>query len=179
MSGGSGGRCVAWRMQLERADLASEIIISEWNPPKDSPLLIETLDIPAGLRHVTVAGVITGAEHHRHFLGADEVGIHVTEAANVGLRRARGEFIVGKSSDTFYSPEVIEKIAARDLRKDTIYRVDRHDVFIDDPARVGPAGRGVCWRSSRRCRATSMAGSSKCPNGACASSTPMRAATSR
>lgn len=123
-------RCLA--RQLERAGLDSEIIISEWNPPKDSPLLIETLDIPPGLRHVTVAGVITGAEHHKHFLGADEVGIHVTEAANVGLRRARGEFIVGKSSDTFYSPEVIEKIAARNLRKDTIYRIDRHDVFVDD-----------------------------------------------
>jgi hypothetical protein len=125
-------RCLAH--QLERAELASEIIISEWNPPKDRPLLIEALDIPAGLRHVTIAGVITGAEHHKHFLGADEVGIHVTEAANVGLRRARGEFIVGKSSDTFYSPEVIETIAARNLRQDTIYRVDRHDVFIDDPA---------------------------------------------
>ena len=125
-------RCLAH--QLERAELASEIIISEWNPPKDRPLLIEALDIPAGLRHVTIAGVITGAEHHKHFIGADEVGIHVTEAANVGLRRARGEFIVGKSSDTFYSPEVIAKIAARNLRQDTIYRVDRHDVFIDDPA---------------------------------------------
>ena len=125
-------RCLAH--QLERAELASEIIISEWNPPKDRPLLIEALDIPTGLRHVTIAGVITGAEHHKHFLGADEVGIHVTEAANVGLRRARGEFIVGKSSDTFYSPEVIEKIAGRNLRKDTIYRVDRHDVFVDDPA---------------------------------------------
>jgi hypothetical protein len=124
-------RCLA--RQLERAALASEIIISEWNPPKDRPLLIETLDIPGDLQHVTIAGVITGVEHHRHFQGADEVGIHVTEAANVGLRRARGEFIVGKSSDTFYSPEVIGRIAGRDLRKDTIYRVDRHDVFIDDP----------------------------------------------
>lgn len=129
---GQAVRCLA--LQLERAGLASEIIISEWNPPKDTPLLIDTLNIPVGLQHVTIAGVITGPEHHKHFLGASEVGIHVTEAANVGLRRARGEFIVGKSSDTFYSPEVIEKIAARNLRKDTIYRVDRHDVFIDDPS---------------------------------------------
>jgi len=120
--------------QLERAGLASEIIISEWNPPKDRPLLIEQLDIPDMLRHVTIVGVITGVEHHKGFLGADEVGIHVTEAANVGLRRARGEFVVGKSSDTFYSPEVIERIGQRNLRHDTIYRIDRHDVFIDAPA---------------------------------------------
>jgi len=125
-------RCLAH--QLERAELPSEMIIAEWNPPKDSPLLIEALDVPSGLKYVTIVGVIIGAEHHKHFLGADEVGIHVTEAANVGLRRARGEFIVGKSSDTFYSPEIIEKIAGRNLHKDAIYRVDRHDVFIDDPA---------------------------------------------
>jgi hypothetical protein len=120
--------------QLERAELPSEIIISEWNPPQDRPLLVEELDVPKDLRHVTIVGVITGAEHHRGFLGADEVGIHVAEAANVGLRRARGEFIVGKSSDTFYSPEVIERIGRRNLRHDTIYRIDRHDVFMDDPA---------------------------------------------
>ncbi|MCW5734333.1 MAG: hypothetical protein KIS73_09410 [Enhydrobacter sp.] len=47
---------------------------------------------------------------------------------------ARGEFIVDKSSDTFYSQEVIEKNAVRDLRTDTIYRVDRHVAFIDDPS---------------------------------------------
>lgn len=120
--------------QLEHAGLPSEIIISEWNPPQDRPLLIEALDIPQGLRHVTIAGVIAGAEHHKGFLGADEVGIHVAEAANVGLRRARGRFIVGKSSDTFYSPQVIERIARQDLLENTVYRVDRRDVFVDDPA---------------------------------------------
>lgn len=119
--------------QLEHAGLPSEIIVSEWNPPQDRPLLVEALDIPHGLRHVTIAGVIAGAEHHRGFLGANEVGIHVAEAANVGLRRARGRFIVGKSSDTFYSPGVIGRMARQDLREDTIYRIDRRDVFIDDP----------------------------------------------
>ena len=32
--------------QLEAAALASEIVVSEWNPPPERPLLVDSLDLP-------------------------------------------------------------------------------------------------------------------------------------
>jgi hypothetical protein len=54
------------------------------------------------------------------------------EAWNVGIRRARGCFVTPKASDTFYSPETVERLARRDLQADRLYRVDRYDVRVPD-----------------------------------------------
>lgn len=118
--------------QLERARLDSEIIITEWNPPSDRDLLLEILELPKTLQHVSIRGVIVGPEHHKPLAGASERSIQVGEAANVGIRRARGRFITPKASDTFYSNDVIEMIAQRNLDIDTMYRIDRHDVDVAD-----------------------------------------------
>ncbi|MFI5000702.1 MAG: hypothetical protein ACHQK9_12555 [Reyranellales bacterium] len=118
--------------QLERAGVASEIVFTEWNPSPDRPLLLDILDLPKTLQHVTLRGIVAGPEYHLRLAGSRERGIHGGEAANVGIRRARGRFITPKASDTFFSPGVIEMIARRDLDPDTMYRIDRHDITIDD-----------------------------------------------
>jgi hypothetical protein len=118
--------------QLERAGVDAEIIISEWNPPPDRPLLLEVVELPKVSKHVSIWGLVVGPEHHAGFAGSRERGFHGGEAANVGIRRARGRFIVPKSSDTFFSNQTIERIARRDIDVDTMYRVCRHDVVITD-----------------------------------------------
>lgn len=118
--------------QLERAGIDAEILFSEWNPPPDRPKLLDVLETPSESRHVSIRGVIVGPEHHARFKGAHERGFQGAEAANVGLRRARGKFATAKASDSFLSPQTIAMIARRDLDDDTMYRVDRHDVVIDD-----------------------------------------------
>jgi hypothetical protein len=120
--------------QLEREGIDSEIVITEWNPAPSHPLLLDVLQVPEALRHVSVRGVIVDANFHADYGGSTERGVHSGEAANVGIRRARGRFITVKASDTFFSPEVIRKIGRRDLDPDTMYRVDRHDVAIPDPS---------------------------------------------
>ncbi len=118
--------------QLERAALPSEILITEWNPPSCRPLLLDSLDLPKALEHVSIQGIIVGAEHHQTFAGSRERGMQAGEAANIGIRRARGRFMTPKASDTFYSSSVIDMTARRDLDVDTMYRIDRHDVVVDD-----------------------------------------------
>lgn len=118
--------------QLERAGLDSEIVLAEWNPPHDRPLLKETTELPKSLRHVTIRAVVVPPEYHHRFSGSCERGFHAGEAANVGIRRARGRFITTKASDTFFSPEVISMIARRNLDPDTMYRINRHDISVDD-----------------------------------------------
>ena len=56
--------------------------------------------------------------------------MHNGEAWNVGIRRARGRYVMPKASDTFLSNATIERIAKRDLAPDTLYRVDRYDVVV-------------------------------------------------
>lgn len=116
--------------QLEAAALDAEIVVSEWNPSKDRPLLIDSLDLPHASPHVSITGVVSDPRHHRRFKGAGERGMHSGEAWNVGIRRARGRYILPKASDTYLSMATVERIARRDLEPDAMYRVDRHDVMI-------------------------------------------------
>ncbi len=116
--------------QLDRARVESEIVIVEWNPPAGRPLL---LDLLAGQqRHdfVSIKGYVVGANFHAGFEGSQERGMHAGECWNVGIRRARGRFVTPKASDTFFSPQLIELIAQRDLRSDEMYRADRYDVAV-------------------------------------------------
>ncbi len=118
--------------QLERAAVDSEIIIADWNPPTGRAHLIDILDVPPNLRHVSIRGIVVEPEYHRSFAGAAERGIHAGEAANVGLRRARGRFVTPKASDTFFSPQTIAVLSRCDLDEDTMYRIDRHDIVVED-----------------------------------------------
>ena len=61
--------------QLQRAEIDSELILVEWNPPSDRPLIIESLDpMPQG-DCVQVRGVIVDREHHERFVGSQESGM--------------------------------------------------------------------------------------------------------
>lgn len=118
--------------QLERAGVDAEIIVVDWNPPPDRPPLLDVIGVPKTLRHVAIRGLTVDPSHHDRFLGSQERGFHAGEAANAGIRRARGRFVTPKASDTFFSPPTIAMLAGRDLDENTMYRIDRHDVAIDD-----------------------------------------------
>jgi hypothetical protein len=118
--------------QLERAKLDAEILIAEWNPAPDRPLLLEVLDVPKALQYVSIRGVIVDPAYHKQFAGWQERGVQGGEAVNAGIRRSRGRYVTFKASDTFYTPHVIAMLARRDLDPDTVYRIDRHDVLIAD-----------------------------------------------
>ncbi|HEY4166111.1 MAG TPA: hypothetical protein VGM96_05020 [Reyranella sp.] len=120
--------------QLEGAGVDGEIVIADWNPPAGRPRLIDILDVPSRLRHVSIRGIVVEPEHHLAFAGAAERAIHAGEAANVGIRRARGRFVTPKASDTFFSPQAIAMLARRDLDEGTMYRMDRHDIVAEDEA---------------------------------------------
>lgn len=123
--------------QLNDLQLESEIVLVEWNPPADGVSLAKALRMPirsesASLRIITVPG-----HFHARYRGHDDKGMHVAAAFNVGLRRARGEFVLPKPSDVYFTDEVLGRIARRDLDQGSIYRVDRYDVH---PAAVNYLG---------------------------------------
>ena len=116
--------------QLQGAAIESELILVEWNPPPDRPLIIESLGLLPQGGNVQVRGILVGKEHHHGFLGSHEWGMNPAAAANVGLRRAQGRFISPKAADTYLSDDLVATLARRDLSDDAMYRCDRHDVAV-------------------------------------------------
>lgn len=106
----------------------------EWNPPADRPRLHDILPRPAPgdplrLRIVTVpAGV-----HDRYPLSAT-IPLHQMIAKNVGIRRARAEFVLCTNVDLLFSDALMTTLAGERFDTRTYYRANRCDVPPDiDP----------------------------------------------
>jgi hypothetical protein len=54
-------------------------------------------------------------------------------AKNVGIRRARGQFVLVTNVDILFSDELMAFLASRRLDGNRLYRIDRHDVMADVP----------------------------------------------
>jgi hypothetical protein len=119
--------------QCRRTQLAAEIIVVEWNPPPDRPrvgeLLRMTHDAPFAVHFVEVP-----PEIHRRLRYADVLPLFQMIAKNVGVRRARGRFVLCTNIDIVFSNELVEYLASGRLEAGHIYRVDRHDIEADYPA---------------------------------------------
>jgi len=103
-----------------------ELIIVEWNPPGDFAPLSDVID---DTKHLPVRFITVPADLHDSL----EAKYPVLEfhGKNVGIRRARGEFVLVTNPDILFTQELIDEIAQRRLRLDTVYRTDRYDFTID------------------------------------------------
>lgn len=114
--------------QLEKYGIESELILVEWNPPADRPLLKDIIRWPSGLRYCTIRVIVVPPIIHRRYKGHDKLAIHKALAANVGIRRARGQFVLLRPIDLIYSDDLMAYIAQKGLKKDQLYRANRCDV---------------------------------------------------
>jgi len=115
--------------------LNSELIIVEWNPPEDRPLLKDAITWPDVLgRHICVR--IIQVPKHIHESLPNPAGLFLFEylGKNVGVRRARGEYVLATNPDVIFSEELIKFIAQRRLSDRCFYRIDRCDVRTPVPA---------------------------------------------
>jgi hypothetical protein len=75
------------------------------------------------------AGVITvPATLHCRLKYSDKLPFFQMIAKNVGIRRARGQFILATNIDIVFSDELIQFISRQDLNPKKQYRVDRYDI---------------------------------------------------
>lgn len=114
--------------QLERHRLDSEIVLVDYNPPRDKPLLKDALDWPRQTRFCTIRVIVVAPEIHNRFEDSDKLPFFGALAQNVGIQRARGSFILATPIDILFANELIELISRRDLNDKKIYRTDRLDV---------------------------------------------------
>jgi len=114
--------------QTNRHQLPVELIMVEWNPPKDQPLLQDILPKPQNGDLLTIRYVIVPKEIHQQYKRANEIPLFQMIAKNVGIRRARGEFILCTNVDLLFSDPLFRELASRKLTDDTFYRANRCDV---------------------------------------------------
>jgi hypothetical protein len=151
--------------QCERHQLPAELILVEWNPPRDQGPLAEV--ICWDRQNVWVDCRVITVPHERHvFIRFGRVlPLFQMIAKNVGIRRARGEFILATNIDILFSDELIARVARKDFRADRLYRCDRFDVDstipkdvpLDEKLRF--AWGNVVRRNQRSLAATQIEGS--------------------
>ncbi|MBI4620098.1 MAG: hypothetical protein HY739_08045 [Desulfobacterales bacterium] len=122
--------------QCERHKLKAELIVVEWNPPTDRPPLFEALKWPEKNEFCTVRFIEIPPEIHNRFKYAHKLPLYQMIAKNVGIRRARGEFVLATCADLLFSDELFEFLSSGDLRENYLYRIDRSDVPEDLPLEV-------------------------------------------
>src|SRR5262249_39486916 len=123
--------------QCRRHQLSAELVIVEWNPPADRPRLAQALRWPRENGPCRVR-ILEVPEHlHRRFRHADAMPLFQMIAKNVGIRRARGRFILATNIDVLMNDELVRFLASGALRPGQMYRIDRHDVLPDVPV-AGP-----------------------------------------
>ena len=118
--------------QVERYRLPVELILVEWNPPAERPRLTEALRWPQS-EWCKVRVIEVPREVHARYKHARALPLYQMIAKNVGIKRARGEFVLATNIDIVFSPELMEYLAGRPLVKGRMYRIDRHDVMSDVP----------------------------------------------
>jgi hypothetical protein len=118
-------------VKLSKCKFSIEIIIVEWNPPENMPTInnyLMDIEIPQNieLKIIKVPNSI-----HIRYHGHEKKALISEVAMNVGIRRSRGEFIVYKAVDSFYSNKLIDFLSKKELESNIFYRVARYDVKID------------------------------------------------
>jgi len=121
----------SWLEQADRYGLRSELILVDWNPPPDRPPLRGALSWPVRAENCTVRVIEVPPTIHYQFPFANKLAFFTSRARNVGIRRARGEFVLPTMTDILFSDELVQFLASKQLHSDGMYRVDRYDVPAD------------------------------------------------
>lgn len=115
-------------VQAKKFDFAVELILVEWNPPEDKPLLKEVLPIPNDDVPVRVRYVVVPKKIHETYRLSGAMPLYQMIAKNVGIRRASGRFVLCTNVDILFSDLCFKELAKKNLEEGSFYRANRCDV---------------------------------------------------
>lgn len=105
-----------------------ELIVVDWNPPPDKPYLYQTYTKPFSSSYLAIRYIIVPPEIHRRYRFADNYPLYQMIAKNVGIRRAKGEYILCTNVDILFTENVFSYIVQKTLKPNCFYRANRCDV---------------------------------------------------
>lgn len=124
--------------QAERCALSGELVVVEWNPPVDRARLSQVLRWHQSHQTMTVRIIEVPPAIHQSLPNAARIGLFDCFAKNVGIRRARGEFILATNPDILFSNALIAYLGSRKLSARRLYRADRYDFRGELPVGLPP-----------------------------------------
>ena len=106
-----------------------EIVFVEWNPVPGKRLLAEQIEAALpGVAHDALVAYVADARYQEACTLNPRLGFLEFLAKNVGIRRARGRFVLTTNTDVFFGPELVDRFAAGVLDAGIVYRTNRVDV---------------------------------------------------
>lgn len=120
--------------QCDRHKLNAELVLVEWNPPSDRKPLAEELKWKRGEGCCDIRIITVPPEIHRRYKSSENLPLFQMIAKNVGIRRARGEYILCTNIDIIFSDELMSFLAQGNLKSKHFYRSLRTDVSEDIPS---------------------------------------------
>jgi hypothetical protein len=114
----------------ETAKLFVELVIVEWNPPKENPPLKEVINFPKDTNFVSFRIITVPSAVHASF----NTGLPLIEyaAKNAGIRRAGGEFVLCTNPDNYFPLSFFQALVKEPMDTQSFYRADRYDVIPPD-----------------------------------------------
>jgi hypothetical protein len=123
-----------WVAQTRIHQIPSELLIVEWNPPADRKRLADALRWPPDSGSCEVRIIMVPPEVHFRYGHSSVLPLYQMIAKNVGIRRARGRFVLVTNIDILFSTELAAFLSKQELQKGKMYRIDRYDVMNSLPA---------------------------------------------
>lgn len=124
--------------ELTARQVSHEIVFVEWAPPHDAPLLLEQIfDAIPDLDPAVCAWYVVDAQYQSAVSQNPRLEYLEFIAKNVGVRRARGRFVLTSNCDVFLGRHVLDVFERRALDSRVLYRAPRYDIELaQDIARL-------------------------------------------
>ena len=116
--------------QLVAAGITHEFVFVEWRPIDRRPLLASLLaDEFAEVSSLSLRSFVVDPAYHDALSLNPRLQFQEFIAKNVGIRRARGEFVLTTNTDIYFSRGVIARLKETALEPGVLYRAARHDLM--------------------------------------------------
>jgi hypothetical protein len=116
--------------QAQHFKVPSEFIIVEWNPIERNCSLFEVIQkIHKRNEYCKVRIITVPSSLHKSVLNSEKISFYQMIAKNVGIKRAKGLFIIASNIDIVISNSLFEFFSKRKLKENVLYRSDRFDIL--------------------------------------------------
>jgi hypothetical protein len=116
--------------ELRAAAIGHEIVLVEWNPLPDRPLLSDLIRERLGSETgEALQTIVVDPGYHDALTLNPHLSMLEYVAKNVGIRRARGAFVLSTNTDILFGRGVVTALGTT-LALRTVYRVPRIDLNI-------------------------------------------------
>jgi hypothetical protein len=117
--------------ELTTRGISYELAFVEWAPPGNAPLLFELVsgEVPE-LRRDRCNWYVVDSRYQQALSLNPRLEYLEFLAKNVGIRRARGEFVLASNCDVFFGRRVFDAVEHRRLEPRVLYRAPRHDLKL-------------------------------------------------